>query len=168
MNKKMKKLVLIIVCAVLAVALITVGTVFAVDLFKNHIGTTVISFENKTVLAGDTVEIPLSISKNHGIWGGQIIINYDSDAINFVSCSNGEVFDECEVNSNVGEVVILVTQSELEDSNENGLIANLNFKVKVSADKGDYDIAFDDETNFCDSDENMIEPILEKGVITVK
>ena len=36
------------------------------------------------------------------------------------------------------------------------------------ADKGDYDITFDSETNFCNVTEVMVEPILEKGTITVK
>jgi len=62
----------------------------------------------------------------------------------------------------------LVTQSDLDDTKENGLIATLNFKAKVSADKGEYDISFNTETNFCDSDEKMVEPIFKKGVITVK
>ncbi|MBQ8740990.1 MAG: hypothetical protein IJY79_05530 [Clostridia bacterium] len=161
---KNKKIIIIIAAVVLAVAILVTGIV----LISKNLGDTTVYLDEKKALAGDTVQIPLSISKNHGIWGGQIIINYDSDAISFVSCSNGEVFDECEVNNNVGEVVILVTQSELEDTKESGLIANLNFKVKVSADKGDYDIIFNAETNFCDSDENMVEPILKKGVISVK
>ncbi len=159
-----KKLVLIISSFVLALAVLICGAILIV---KNT-GDTVITLSNATALAGDTVELPLEITKNHGIWGGQIIINYDTDAINFVSCSNGEVFDECEVNNNDGEVVLLVTQSALENTNVNGLIANLNFKIKISADKGSYDITFNADTNFCDSDEKLIELTLNKGKITVK
>ena len=161
---KNKKFILIIAAIIMAAAMLVTGILLIVK----NVGYTTIFLDEKSALAGDTVEIPLSISKNHGIWGGQIIINYDSDAISFVSCSGGEVFDECEVNNNVGEVVILVTQSELNDSTENGLIANLKFKVKVSADKGDYSITLNEETNFCDIDENMIEPIFKSGIITVK
>lgn len=168
MRKKTKKLILIIISSVLAVALITVGTVFAVDLFKNHIGTTVISFENKTALGGDTVQLSFGVVKNHGIWGGQIKINYDATAISFVSCANGSVFDECEINSNDGSVNLVVNQSDLEDSKANGTIATLNFKIKENAKKGDYKIEFDEITNFCDANSEIIEPILENGVITVK
>ncbi|MBQ8266969.1 MAG: hypothetical protein IJZ21_01105 [Clostridia bacterium] len=168
MNKKLKKLILIIVASILAAVLLIFATIGAVKFVKNHIGTTVISFENKTALAGDTVQLSFNVVKNHGIWGGQIKINYDATAISFVSCANGDVFDECEVNGTDGSVNLVVNQSDLEDSNVNGTIATLNFKIKENAKKGDYKIEFDQITNFCDEDSEIIEPILESGVITVK
>ena len=168
MKKKTKKVILIIVSAVLAVALLAVGTVFAVKYIKNNVGTTVISFESKTALSGDNVQLSFEISKNHGIWGGQIKINYDATAISFVSCANGNVFDECEVNDVDGSVNLLLNQLELKSSDINGIIATLNFKIKENAKKGDYKIEFDKSTNFCDENAEIIEPILEGGVITVK
>ena len=165
MKKKLNsKLIIIITASVLAIALI--ATLIAVIL--NKAGDATVSFGSKKAIAGDTVEMPFSIDKNPGIWGGQIILNYDSDALSFVSCSNGDVFDECEVNDDNGSLVILVNQAELEDTDKNGVVATVSFKVKVSADKGDYDITFDSETNFCNVTEVMVEPILEKGTITVK
>lgn len=168
MNKKLKKLVLIIVASILAAVLLTFATIGAVKYVKNHVGTTVISFENKIALAGDTVKLPFSIIKNHGIWGGQIIIKYDAAALEFVSCANGDVFDECEVNGTDGSVNLVVNQSEMTNSKLNGIIATLNFRIKENAKKGNYTIDFSETTNFCDKDGEMLEPILKNGAITVK
>lgn len=168
MNKKIKKLILIIVASVLAVALITMGTIFAVKYIKNNVGDTVISFESKTALTGDTVKIPIIIEKNHGLWGGQIKINYNANVLDFISCANGDVFDECEVNDTDGSINLLVNQSEMNDSTINGTIATINFKIKETAKKGDCEIVFDQSSNFCDKNSDLIEPILENGIITVK
>ena len=168
MNKKIKKLILIIVASVLAVALVTTGTIFAVKYIKNNFGDTVISFENKTALTGDTVKIPIIVKKNHGLWGGQIKINYNANVLDFISCANGDVFDECEVNDTDGSVNLLVNQSELNDSKNNGTIATLNFKIKETAKKGNCEIVFDQSSNFCDKNSDLIEPILENGIIIVK
>lgn len=168
MNKKTKKLVLIIIAAVLAVALVTVGTIYGIKYIRNYVGDTVISFESKTALAGDNVKLPISIIKNHGIWGGQIIVSYDADTLEFVSCANGDVFDECETNSADGTVNLVVNQTEIENNHKNGIIATLNFKIKENAQNGDYTIQFDETTNFCDKDAQLIELTLNNGIITVK
>ena len=163
-----KKLILIIVATILSAALITTGTIFAVRYIKTHVGKTVISFENETALAGDTVKLSFSINKNHGLWGGQIKINYDAKSLEFISCTNGNVFDECEINDTNGSVILVVNQSELVDSNVNGIIATLNFQINETAAKGDYEIEFDQITNFCDQESELVEPILQNGKITVK
>ncbi len=168
MNKKIRKLILIIVAALLATVLVTFTALGAIKYIKTHVGDTVISFENKTALTGDTVTIPIIIEKNHGLWGGQIRINYNSNVLDFISCANGDVFDECEVNDTDGSVNLLVNQSELNNSKINGIIAALNFKIKDTAKKGNCEIVFDDSTNFCDKNSDLIELILENGEITVK
>lgn len=163
----MKKLLFKICIVVLIVAIISVGTFFTVKYIKNNIGDTVVSLESTTALAGDTIKIPFSISKNNGLWGGQIKINYDENAFEFISCAKGDVFDECEVNSNKGSVNLIVNQTVLANTKEDGLVASLNFKVKNLAKNGDYEISFDSETNFCNADAEIQEVIFEKGTITV-
>ena len=159
-----KNLILTIIAIVLAIATIAVGVL----LILKNTGDTTVSLGNAKALAGDTIEIPLSIEKNSGIWGGQIIIDYDADNLSFVSMAKGTVFDECEVNDAGDCVALLVTQSMLKNSKENGVIATLKFKVKVSADSGEQALSFNSETNFCNIDEEMVEPVLVDGVITVK
>ena len=159
-----KNLIYTIIAVVLAIATITVGLL---SIFQN-IGDTTITIGTAKAMTGDVVEIPVSIEKNHGIWGGQILIDYDSDNLSFVSVSKGTVFDECEINDAGGCVALLVTQSALKNTNNNGDIVILKFKVKVSADKGEQSLSFNNETNFCNADEEIGEPVLKGGKITVK
>ncbi len=165
MNKKRFLSILAIFGAIcLAIALVTVivGTHF------KGIGVTKVSLGSAKGVSGDVVEIPLKIKNNSGIWGGQIIIDYDSDNLSFVSASNGKVFDVCNVNDAGDCVAILATQSGFENSKNNGVIATLKFKVKISADKGTQSLKFNSDTNFCNADEEMIELVLKDGTITVK
>ena len=160
MNKKFYLIISILLASVLFIC--------GAFLIINNLGDTVVALGSKKAAVGETVEIPLSIDKNKGIWGGQIIIKYDSDSLSFVSCENAGVFDGCEVNNNEGEVVILVTQNELENTKKDGDVAKLKFKAKISADAGDYDITIDENTNFCNVNEEIIDVTLKNGKISVK
>ncbi len=161
-----KKLVLIIVSSVLAVALLVTGVIFLV---KNTVGCTV-SLNSQKALAGNTVEIPISLSKNVGLYYGQLVINYDSENLSLASCVGGNVFEEFEYSDVDGTVNILINQLGLTNTKEDGTIATLVFYVKESADKGEYEITFDKESAFCNvSDpEDLITPIFKNGKITVK
>lgn len=168
MKKRTKKTVLMILAIVLAVILLSLATVFAVKYAKKHIGTTTFSIENQTAIAGDTIKIPIEIVKNHGMWGGQIKINYDTNSLEFVSCANGVVFDECQASADSGSVIIIVNQSDLSESKLNGNVATLNFNIKQTASKGTYDIRFDSISNFADTDNNLLDVSLKNGTVTVK
>ncbi len=159
-----RKLLYSIIVVILAVATITVGTLL---IFKNTGDCEIVIGENKAI-AGDVVKIPISINNNPGIWGGQIIIDYDYYDLSFLSVETGSVFDECQVNDTGESIAILVTQSELKDTKADGEIAVLNFKVKSYAKKGEKKLSFNAETNFCNSDEEMVEPLLTDGHIKVK
>lgn len=129
---------------------------------------TKISLEDADGLAGDTIKLPFSISDNCGLWGGQVIINYDSSAIEFESCTNGVVFDMCDYNDNKGQLSLVVTQFDENDTKDNGLIATLNFKIKDIADDGEYKISFDTNTNFSNIEGELKEISFEDCTITVK
>lgn len=159
-----KKLLFSVIAIILAVITIAVGVLLIVK----NIGDCQISIEKNTALAGDTVSIPIVIEKNSGIWGGQVIIDYDAKNLTFESATNGDVFDECQVNDTGESVVLLLNQVDLKDSKINGLVATLNFKVKTSSDDGELKISFNKESNFCNAKEKMIEPILKDGAIIVK
>lgn len=159
-----KKLLFPIVAIILAIATITVGVLLIIQ----NMADCEVVIGQESALAGDTVSIPVTIKNNPGIWGGQIIIDYDSKNLSFLSMTGGTVFDECQVNDTGENVAILVTQSALKDSKADGEIAVLSFKVKESAKKGAKKITFNDESNFCNIDQKMIEPVLKDGKITVK
>lgn len=168
MKRKTKKILLIVLAIIATVAVIAVSTVLIVKYVKRNVGTTVISFENQTAIAGDTIKLPVNIIKNHGIWGGQIKINYDANALEFISCANGEVFEECKVNGSEGSVSLVVKQSEMENSKINGIIAVLNFEIKDTADKGNYEISLNKSTNFCNADSETVKYKDKNGIITIK
>ena len=66
MSKKVKKIILISVSAVLAVALITTGVIVTAKYFKNYVGDTVISFEEKTGLSATKTKISANLSAKTG------------------------------------------------------------------------------------------------------
>ena len=159
-----KNLIFKIITVVLAVVTIVVGSLIVIK----NVGDSVVYVENTNALVGDTVELPICIKKNPGIWGGQIIVEYDSKYFSFVSLSNGTVFDGVEVNDTGDSVVLLATQTALKNTNKNGVIATMKFTVKSSATKGDHDFKIDKESNFCKANEKMVEPVLKDGKITIK
>lgn len=169
MNKR-QKICFAIIASLVAVTLIVIGSIFIVKAIKRNSGETTVYFENKTALAGDTVKIPICITKNHGVgfWGAQIVLNYDAEALTFESCANGDVFDECEVNPETGKVNIILNQTEIENVKQDGTLATLNFKIKTSAKKGDYGIEFDSLTCFSRDSGELFDPVLKNGAITVK
>ena len=145
---------------------VTVVIIFGVY-FKNF-GITKIYIDNAKGTSGDFVEVPINIKNNHGLWGGQLIIDYDSDNFSFISVETGNVLDECEVNDTGDSVVVLATQSKLSDSKKNGEIATIKFKIKVGADRGAYNLAINDDSNFCNVNEEIVDIKLVDGKIIVK
>ena len=127
-----------------------------------------IVFEDAKGKPGETVGIPITLKSNPGMWGGALYIEYNSDELRFVGCENGEVFDDCQANEEDGVLAILITNDATEDTEENGVIATLNFKIKVSADEGKYEVKFKEETEFCNILGRKISPKLDTAKITVK
>ncbi len=165
MNKGNKKFVISISACVLALVLLIVGIVLVVtnSKYKGEI-----SLEDTVANAGDTVSIPLRIAENPGIWGGQLIYTYDANALEYVSCANGNVFDECLVNDKNGTIVFLITQQDFENTEINDIIATVKFKVNDDAASGDYEIAVDEASNFCDKDGEYVYPRFKTGIVTVE
>lgn len=155
-----KKLVIMVAALALVVVLVFTGCAE---------GVSELYIEDQKALAGDNVDIPIYIKSNPGICLGNIIINYDPDALEFVSCTNGEVFDACMSHGEGGVASLLLEQTKLESTDGEGLVATITFKVRSAASKGDVKISFDKESNFSDELGNKV--TLEKmsdGVVTVK
>ncbi len=173
MNKK-TKISIIIATLILAVAIIVSGALLIV----NNVGKTTLFIESETALAGDTVRLPISINKNHGLFVGQIVIKYNADALEFVSYSNGDVFLQCGANDDDGTVIIILNHNGIENTKSDGVVATLNFEIKETTLKGEYPISFylpenvEDGTYFAKvqnlEDESWIIPNCENGKIIVK
>ncbi len=134
----------------------------------DEIKDTTISIGDASALAGDTVKLPFSISGNKGLWGGQVIINYDASVFEYVTCTNGDLFDRCDDNDIDGQLCLVVSQSDAKNISKDGLIATLNFRIKDTADDGKYDISFDKETNFSNIEGELKEVLFENGTVEVK
>lgn len=123
--------------------------------------------------SGEFVEVKIKMNNNVGLWGGQLIVDYDYANFTFVSVTNGTVFETCESND-TGENVILVlthkvtAQSSLENTVKDGTVATLKFKIKTGVSKGKYAITINDESNFCNASEEMIDVTFGAGQIKVK
>lgn len=132
----MKKRFFLIITAVLLVALLMTGCARST--------TPILSIESKTALIGDTINVPVKIEKNSGLYVGQIVVNYDTNVFEFISGGNGDVFDECVVNGKdlKGTVMIIANQSGATDTKKDGTLASLNFKIKDIATRGDSTISF--------------------------
>ncbi|MBQ8794253.1 MAG: hypothetical protein IJZ63_05895 [Clostridia bacterium] len=166
-KRKVKKQHLYICLSVLLVVVLAIGVILIFS-GNNEPKNISISIGDATALAGDTVKLPFSMDGNSAVWGGQVIINYDASAFEYVSCSNGEVFDFCEDNDNKGQLAIVVTQMDDKNTDKNGLVATLNFKVKATADDGEYKIYFDKETNFSNIEGELKEVSFKSGTVTIK
>lgn len=165
MNKMKNRSFITYVCLVLSVVIaVSILLIGCGDAKKG----TKISLEDAVGLAGDTIKVPFSISDNCGLWGGQVIINYDSSAVEFESCTTGVVFDMCDYNDEKGQLSLVVTQFDENNTKDDGLIATLNFKIKDIADDGEYKIAFDADTNFSNIEGELKEVLFEDCTITVK
>lgn len=134
-----EKLIAIIGISILVIALV----VAIVLLLVKNVGNTILKVESKNAIPGDEISIPITVEKNHGMYIGQIMVQYDSDSLEFLSCTNGEVFDQCTANSNDVEdtIVIIAEQTGLENTDIDGVVATLNFRVRKSAKKGTYPIS---------------------------
>lgn len=174
-----KKLLIGIIAGILALVLIAVGVVLIVKYNNRDVDPSeiadlppvkggVITFEDQETGCGETVRIPLSIKRNPGIWGAQITIDFDDDNLEFVSVSNGDIFDECEVNTEDGKINLLINEKALENTKQNGTIATITFKVSDEASLGEYEISVNKRSSLCNRRGALVIPEFKIGTITVK
>ena len=167
----------------LAIVTVILGIIFVPkipDLFDDGKPKLIIGEAEGAV--GSTIEIPVEIKNNPGTWGGQIIIDFDSTDLIFVSADIGTAYETCAVNladekGNMDSVVIIAehkinyedNKSVLVNSYENGNVVMLKFMIKANALKGEHKITINSETNFCDANANLVENFeFENGTITVE
>lgn len=163
-----KNTIYTVIAVVLAVVTLTVGVL----LILKNIGEPEVSIGSAKGLVGDFVEVPVKIENNPGIWGAQIIVEYDSKFLTFDSFSAGTVFEQCEANGADGNVAVLathsVTKDGLKNTSDDGTIITLKFKIKVTATDGEQELKFNSDTNFCDANDTLIDVKFNNGYITVK
>lgn len=100
-----------------------------------------VTIESKKACAGKTVLVNVSLQNNPGIWGMDLIVNYDKTKLTLISVTNGTVFTDAEwTKGNLsGEKYILSYEAGgLENITKNGVIATLEFAVNENAQTDDF------------------------------
>lgn len=162
----MKKIVAIILTLIMVLSVVNVASVFAA-------AKPTITVETVEAAAGDTVNVKINISNNPGIWGLKITVNYDKNVLTLKDAVNGDFFDESEWTKGASEKVPYTLSYGANDFNNitkaSGTLAILTFKIKDTAENGDYNITAEYEVgNIIDSNFNDIEFAVINGKVTVK
>lgn len=92
-----------------------------------------IGFESKTVEAGETVELNLSIKDNPGIAGIAVSIKYDDTALKLVETRKGSLFSGFTADRNF-------IWDESKNVTDDGILATFVFKVSESALASNYNV----------------------------
>lgn len=121
---RMKKLLLITVCAVLLFGMTAQAE-----------GTTEFHVENQSGKAGDIVNVPVEFNTGQEVGGFQISVYYDSETMEFQSLEKGDliieegqgIFDYNHIPESSEIVVVYVVADTVKDE---GVIVDLQFKLK--------------------------------------
>ncbi len=91
----------------------------------------VIYSDERVLLNGDYIDIPVYINNNHGIMGFGMNVSYDSEILEPISAAKGEAISKGTFSNNIGTVQgnIKIFWSNTENVTDNGLLYTLRFKV---------------------------------------
>lgn len=126
--------------------------------------------------AGETVVVPVSITKNPGIVSLKLAVTYDSDVLELVSVEGGDFGSiDGEVPSlsfgpvdNIPFIINWNDALSLENNTDTGVVANLTFQVKEDA-EGSTEIAVSYNANdVFDFDLDNVAFVCNAGSVTVK
>lgn len=179
-----KKIIIGIIAGVLAAAIVVTGIVLLVKHNKNSVEPTsdnssasvsedvirkgVLKVSSAAAKAGESITVEVSFNENPGIWAIQLMLSYDTDALEYTGYSEGDLFSEYEVNAFEDQVKAVVIPNDLKNTYKNGTVIKYDFKVKDGVAPGEYGIKINDGTSVCNADEVTVEPSVIGGVITVK
>ena len=189
-----KKLIIIIVASVLALAVLIGGAVLlSKNFFKGNTDTNSDTQVSSTVESdnggadyvisgsikisagsaegtkGDFVSIPVNCAENPGINYSMGGIKYDATKLKFVSFEKGEVFNDINYNNKDGLIAMDLNSENFDkDVTDNGLLCTIKFEI-ISDEKGDtpVEIIFNDGFS-CNSKEEIVTVKAENGKVTIK
>ncbi len=147
---------------VLLISILMIISSFSISVFAENAAQ--LSLENITVKQGETVEMPVSISDNKGIWGLVFNICFDTNAFHVKEVrSTGDVFNKGDImigpaDFNDGYVRVVVTPGDVMNNNtNNGTICTIILEQTENAKPASYPFTFQYETtDFCDVDANYV------------
>jgi len=117
------------------------------------------------------ITVPVSITKNPGMVAGQVYIEYDTNSFDFVDCTAGDIFADCQSNVSDGVITCIImddiTQDTV-DSTKTGTLFNVSLKPKSGIKSGTYSLKITDDTKFSSIDVNYAYPTVTVGDIVIK
>ncbi len=133
----MKKLLCVLIAAVLMLSCITVNCFAAYDGEIN--GAAVYG------APGSVVELPVKYTNNPGFWIMFLEINFDPDVFEYVGIENGD-YEKAEIvpqtYKNKGKVLLDIEGVEYADLTGDGTIATLKLAIKDNAKVGNYQVNY--------------------------
>lgn len=87
---------------------------------------------------GDVLSVKVIVGNNPGLWASRLTLNYNTEALEAISCERGTVWDSTasvNINSTSGYVRFYCQNSELGDITKNGTVFTVKFKVLDVVDK---------------------------------
>lgn len=127
-----------------------------------------IAVESKTASSGKEVKLAISLSDNPGLTYLKLKVSYNASALEFVSAQNTGLLTGTFTTSKTTDVNPYVIQwMGADDSNSNGTIVNLTFRVKDDAAEGNYTISLTPEEAYNAAYDDVAFTVTD-GVITVK
>lgn len=120
------------------------------------------------VYEGKSFTVPVKITDNPGFTACILEADYDKEALELTSITNGDVATSLAANDIVTGTANITSDSSI--TKESGTLFNYTFKVKEGAAPGDYDITMkyrnDDTGNFCNGDDDVPATFV-KGTVKV-
>lgn len=127
-----------------------------------------ISIDKVSAVVGDTVIVPIRIKNNPGLMATTISITYNSDALEINYYYKGDFLRDYTVQPHPDKNIIRFVNCEAEDKIKDGVLVNLQFKVKDTADADFHEISIDYKSgDFCNYDLDRIMPKIETGGVEV-
>ena len=159
----MLKKIISLLAAAAILASLCAGVVFAADQ-RIVIG-------KGTGFVGDTVNIPVTVENNPGMWGMDLTVSYDITALKLKDVINGGVYADSELtkgNFESGSYKLSYESAELADTTKSGILATLVFEIKDTAEEKTYDIeASYNSGDIVNIDEKAVDFELVNGSVTV-
>lgn len=127
-----------------------------------------ISIDKVSAVVGDTVIVPIRIKDNPGLMATTVSITYNPDALEINYYYKGDILRDYTVQPHPDKNIIRFVNCESEDKVKDGVLINLQFKVKDNAEADFHEISIDyNSGDFCNYDLDRIMPKIEAGGVEV-
>lgn len=123
-----------------------------------------------TAKPGDTVRVDLNLAENPGLISLHLRVNYDKDVFEFSSLENKQLFEvkPFEVSGDGFYGINWADYTAAENYTFTGIVASVSFKVKDTAENGNYEFSITAvEDDIMDYDLNQLPIILENTSVKV-